>query len=260
MISSLEDSPLLHTSRDACQTFARKYAELREITKHEHGQPVFFDPKIDTLYLDVTPDILYNPTMNRRRNATRKLEGVQDEEVGDLDLVNRATTHTVESCDTRSDTPAGSSRETSSGTAELTNFGFLASQKVLKSVRHLAVEYKHWQRFCLEHKITLLRDFLPCFPALETLDLVLRPYICGTGEEIKYPLEMEDIEEGAYAWDYTKTAKTKESRAFEETKKRDPNIKIPKWGIKVLKTWNGKAKEEMSDEVANSEWDFVYPS
>ncbi|KAE9368020.1 hypothetical protein N431DRAFT_494881 [Stipitochalara longipes BDJ] len=204
------ESPLRSICRDSRLVFNRKYVQLDRITNLEHDRPVFFDQKLDTLYLDVTCDILYHPTINRLNNAAIE--------------------------------PADEERSS--------HFLFLASQETLKSIQHLAIEYKSWNRFCFEHKITLMGDFFPCFPALETCSFVFRDLcICADGEEFKYPLEMEDTKEGTVVWLYEEIAMLAESTAFEKIRKEHPAFIIPEFDIKILK----KGKQESMGALFNTD-------
>jgi len=226
-----KNSPLLCTSRDARQVFRREYVELKRIIEFEHKMAVFFAPKVDTLYLDVKPDILYDPTLNRRRNAAKRLAGDREGDGGPKSTITINTTENFP--------------HTTQHASMLTNFEFLASSETLKSVRHLALEYKPWHRFCFEHKVILIMDFFPCFPGLDTFNFVFGdPSTCDIGEKIRHPLEIEDIAEGAFLWDYASKAKKHESRAFQEARRRDPSLAIPKFGFKALRKWKGKTENE----------------
>ncbi|PMD40933.1 hypothetical protein L207DRAFT_583104 [Hyaloscypha variabilis F] len=228
------ESPLRTTCRDSRWIFKRMYVHLYGITNREHNRPLFFSPKVDTLYLDVSSDILYHPVTNKRRNAVLRAR----DEAQVADNITTPDSTDPPFCD---DLPMNA-------------FGFLASQEILKSIRHLAIEYRPWGRFCLEHKSNMISEFFPCFPALETFSFVVGDsMIFRHGGRVKYPLELEYTKQGTLAELCARRVLRIEFAALQVTRRKHPNLKAPKFDVKILKkvTYNS-ALGMLSTERRNS--------
>ncbi|KAN0095139.1 hypothetical protein V8E51_015850 [Hyaloscypha variabilis] len=210
------ESPLRTTCRDSRWIFKRMYVHLYGITNREHNRPLFFSPKVDTLFLDISSDMLYHPITNRRKNAAIR---AKDKAMATNDSTMTNSTDPP-SCDA----------------LPMNVFGFLASQEILKSIRHLAIEYTPWRRFCLEHKSNMMSEFFPCFPALETFSFVIGDaMIFNYGGSVKYPLELQDTKQNIRAGFYTQRVLRTESFAFQVTRRKHPNLKAPNFHVKTLR-------------------------
>jgi hypothetical protein len=214
-----ELSPLLSSCRDSRQVYKRNYVKLC-VSTFEHEQPIYFDPSQDTLYLDVTWDILYRPTMNKRKaSAEMSIDGIDEVTVTRSTAADR-TTNTSDVDD-----------------ANFNHFPFLADKNIINSIRHLAMEYKAWHPLCHNHRVIAMSDFFPSFPSLETFNFVFGDTaLFNLEESFTEPLEPEDIQQGSRFWEYRGDVTLRESRAAEQARMEYPGLKLPKFGVKVLKT------------------------
>jgi hypothetical protein len=233
--STRELSRLLYVCRDSREVFKRHYVPLGEISKFEHEHPIYFDPEVDTLYLEVTWHFLYRPISNKWLSAAA-ISAVDDWTVKKSND-NKCTNSAVEGSPVYN--------------ADKNHLPFLADKKVLNSIRHLAMDYRAWSSWCSFHHIENIINFFPNFPNLEKFTFVFgEPGICDGDEETKYPLELGEIQAGTATWPYIQQIKLRESKAQEQAKKKQPGLKLPQFEVKIP----GKLKRTLREEY-DAEWD-----
>lgn len=151
--SRYELSPLLSVCRDSRRLFKRNYVKLGAISPFEHDQPVYFDPRQDTLYLEVSWKFLYHPTMSIIEVDASPSQADQS---APINLGDNSTTQARLLED-----------------ANDNHFPFLADKSILNSIRHLAMEYGAFHALCHKHRVRAMGDFFRIFPSLETFNFVL---------------------------------------------------------------------------------------
>jgi 2EXR family len=229
--SARELSPLLHVCQDSRGVFKRHYLILCDISTFERKHLTYFDPKVDTLYLDVTWHFIYHPISNEWRSAA-SLSTVDDWTVRKPGGT-KCTNSTVESPRVYN--------------ADLNHFPFLADKLVLGSIRHLAMDHRCWNGWCTFHRIENIINFFPNFPGLETFTFVFGEDVWGEDEECKYPLELSDLRADNLALPYMRKVELRESKAQELARQKQTELKLPKFNMKILE----KAKStSMSEESA----------
>jgi hypothetical protein len=211
-----ELSPLLSVCRDSRLLFKRKYVKLSAISTFEHDQPIYFDPRQDTLYLEVSWKILYHPTKNVR--AVNSSPSKADESAP-INLSGNSTTHISLPDD-----------------GNFNPLPFLAETKILNSIRHLAMEYGAFHALCHNHRVRAMSDFFRIFPSLETFSFVFGDtQLFDPPVELHHPLELEKIEQGSEFWEHKERVTSRETRAFKAARKEYLGLKIPDFGVKALR-------------------------
>ena len=211
-----ELSPLLSVCRDSRRLFKRNYLKLSAISTIEHDQPIYFDPKQDTLYLEVSWKLLYHPTKNVREVNSSSFKA---DESAPINLSANSTTHTSFLDD-----------------SNFNHLPFLAERKILNSIRHLAMEYGAFHALCHNHRVRAMTDFFRIFPSLETFNFVFGDtQLFDPPVELHHPLELEKIEQGSEYWEEKERVTSREARAFKAARKEYLGLTIPDFGVKALR-------------------------
>ena len=211
-----ELSPLLRVCKNSRLLFKRNYVKLSAISTFEHAQPIYFDPRHDTLYLEVSWKILYLPTKNVREVNSSPSKA---DESAPINLSGNSTTHTSFLDD-----------------GNFNHLPFLAEKKVLNSIGHLAMEYGAFHALCHNHRVRAMNDFFRIFPSLETFSFVFGDtQLFDPPVELHQPLELEKIEHGSEFWEHKERVTLRETRAFKAARKEYLGLKIPDFGVKALR-------------------------
>ncbi|PMD21212.1 hypothetical protein NA56DRAFT_703897 [Hyaloscypha hepaticicola] len=231
--SRYELSPLLSVCRDSRRLFKRNYVKLSAISPFEHDQPIYFDPRLDTLYLEVSWKFLYLPTMNIREVDASPSEADQS---APINLSGNSTTHACFLDD-----------------ANFNHFPFLANRNILNSIRHLAMEYGAFHALCHQHRVRAMGDFFRIFPSLETFNFVFGDtQLFDPPVELHHPLELEKIEQGSEYWEHKERVMLRETRAFKAARKEYLGLRIPDFGVKALRMVNQEPGTEEDSEIENA--------
>jgi hypothetical protein len=212
--------------------FKRNYVKLSAISPFEHDQPIYFDLRQDTLYLEVSWKFLYLPTMNIREVDASTSEADQSAPI------NLGGNSTMQACLLED--------------ANDNHFPFLADKKILNSIRHLAMEYGAFHALCHKHRVRAMSDFFRIFSSLETFNFVFGDtQLFDPPVKLHHPLELEKIEQGSEFWEHKERVTSRETRAFKAARKEYLGLKIPDFEVKALRMVNQEQVTEEDSEIEN---------